>query len=89
MGSRPCRKITAYQPEFQELRKTTIAKIEEDKIQKEVDARISAIKQAEARRLLAEQEESRKAAFEAEVNRRVQEALQTTSLIGGGSAKPM
>jgi len=62
------------------------AKLEEDKIRREVNARLYAHLYAVRD---AERKAAEAAAFEAEVNRRVQEALQTTSLIGGGSAKPM
>lgn len=74
-------KVAAYQEEHKALCAAAIAKAEEDRIQAEVAARVTAIRQAEAARLLAEQEAARKAAFEAEVNRRVQEALS-----GGGGA---
>ncbi len=74
-------KVAAYQSEYKALCAAALAKAEEDRIQAEVAARVTAIRQAEAARLYAEKEAARKAAFEAEVERRVQEALS-----GGGGA---
>jgi hypothetical protein len=79
-------KVSAYQEELKSQTAAALAKAEEDRIQKEVAARLAAIKQAEAAAAHAKEEAARKAAFEAEVERRVLDALRSSSLVGGGGA---
>ena len=79
-------KVSAYQEELKAQTAAAWAKAEEDRIQKEVAARLAAIKYAEAAAAHAKEEAARKAAFEAEVERRVQEALRSVAMEGGGGA---